>query len=508
MVHLVTRALALALVLFIVACTRGPDGNAVREAIQKQLDDALGGRVLAVERLTRAGGVPLAAGPGRLVYYNAELVLARDYDFTNWDAHSVASLANLLGAGPKGVIGVSPGGNKAGDRLGVYGSAAFAESGNQYTLVPAAPSDAVRPSELPVAASVGSVQPPAREVRPPTEAEAALARLSELFDLRTPRTVPSDEREAILTDEFTQAYARARARIDRASKAIVVAGGPVGGAYAETLRAIDARARATGVLLDTLGSEGSVGNIRLLNVGTAQFAIVQNDIARSAMSGSGRFAGAPQPSIRAVASLFPETVHLVARADRGIAGVGDLRGKRVDLGLEGSGTRANATAILAVSGLGDALASTSASALPDAAAALGDGRIDAFFATIHAPAEEIARLAARTPLTIVPIGPSKELVDGGLVPLTLPPLTYAGQRAPVPTLAATALLVTREDVDAQSVATMMQLLFERREGTATAAVSQIRLDRAREGVNVPMHAQADVYLKSNAATAGKPSVSR
>ena len=85
---------------------------------------------------------------------------------------------------------------------------------------------------------------------------------------------------------------------------------------------------------------------------------------------------------------FPEAIHLVARADGKIARVADLRGKRVGLGLEGSGTRANALAILAVSGVAErALDAVHANALPESTRALADGRIDAFFATIHAPAQ-------------------------------------------------------------------------------------------------------------------------
>jgi TRAP transporter TAXI family solute receptor len=476
--------------------------------MQKQLDDALGGRVLSVERLTRAGSASLKDRAGRLVYYNAELKLARDYDFTKWDAHSVASLANLLGAGPKGVIGLSPAGNKAGDALGVYGTAAFAESGSGYALLPAVPPDAGASGDVPSGPAVAGVRPPMREVPPPTPAQAALARLDELFAVDTTRALPAAEREAILEDEFRQAYARARARLDRAAQAIVVAGGPEGGAYAEMLRALEVRAQRAGMPLDPLVSEGSLGNLRLLNLHTAQFALAQNDLVRSAYRGSGRFAGAPQPDLRAVASLFPEPIHLIVRADSKIASVVDLRGKRVNLGVEGSGTRANALAILGMSGVAEnALAAVGADPLPEAAKALADGRIDAFFATIHAPAQEIVRLASRTPIAVVPIGPSRELVDSGLVPLTLPALTYAGQRAPVPTLAATALLVTREDVAAPTVAGLMRLLFEERGGVTSAAVSQVQVRHAREGVGLPFHPQAETYLSAR-APAAKPAASR
>ena len=155
MVHLVTRALLLLLALALAGCARGPAATEVRDALQRQLDDALGGRVVAIESLQRAGGAPGGDGAARLVYYNASLKLARDYDFTQWDGHTVTSLANLLGAGPKGVFGIKPEGNKAGDVLGVYGSAAFAESGGRYTLVAVAPAAA---AEVPVPAAAAAVR--------------------------------------------------------------------------------------------------------------------------------------------------------------------------------------------------------------------------------------------------------------------------------------------------------------------------------------------------------------
>ena len=501
MVHLVTRALLLLLVLALAGCARGPDATDVRDALQKQLDDALGGRVLAIESIERAGGAPGRDGASRLVYYNAALKLARDYDFTRWDGHSVTSLANLLGAGPKGVVGIKSDGNKAGDVLGVYGTAAFAEVGGRYTLVPIAPA-AHAEVPVPAAAAAAAVRPRAREAPLPTAAEAAHARLSDLFAAQTPRPLAEGERETILREEFEQAYARARARLDKAAQVSVLASGPAGGAYAELAQALAVRAAKGRLPFEAVSTEGSLGNVRLLNDRTAQFGLVQNDVARNAYAGRGRFSGAPQSDLRAVASLFPEAVHLVARAESGIAGIADLRGKRVDLGLPGSGARTNAAALLALSGVAEGeLAAASGSSLPNAAEALAAGRIDAFFSTIHAPAREIAALATRTRVVLVPIGPSRELVDSGLLPLTLPALTYAGQTAPVPTLAATALLATRAEVAASTVDAMLELVFARPEATATAAVSQVAAARARAGLTIPLHPAAERWLAAHGMAA-------
>src|SRR5690606_11712446 len=122
--------------------------------------------------------------------------------------------------------------------------------------------------------------------------------------------------------------------------------------------------------------------------------------------------------------------------------------------------------------------------------------LDALFATIHAPAQSLQRASARSPLSLVPIGPSRELLDSGLVPLTLPARTYPGQQSPVPTVAATALLVTREDVPDAQVDAMLGLVFERKGGATTAAVSRIAPRTARVGVTLPWQPRADAYLSA------------
>ncbi|HRO62082.1 MAG TPA: hypothetical protein PK177_23495, partial [Burkholderiaceae bacterium] len=105
----------LGLALLLPACgSSGPEPDEARAEVQALLDSALGGRVLEIRSFVPAGGLPLKDAEGRLLYFNAGLELERDYDFTEWDSHSVATLAALLGAGPKGVFGLEADGNQAG----------------------------------------------------------------------------------------------------------------------------------------------------------------------------------------------------------------------------------------------------------------------------------------------------------------------------------------------------------------------------------------------------------
>ena len=300
-----------------------------------------------------------------------------------------------------------------------------------------------------------------------------------------------------MTEALDEAYRTVQARLARAADTIVVAAGAEGGAYAEVARALQERARRAGTPLEVLSSDGSVGNIKLLYDGSAQFALVQNDVAAAAHAGRGRFGGAAQPDLRAVASLFPEAVQLVVRADGPIKSVADLAGKRVDIGPERSGTRANASAILAANGVAvESLASVTANKLPDAAALLAAGKIDALFATVHAPARALQVTAARTRLAWIDLLPTDALRKSGLIPLKMPARTYAGQADPVQTLAATGLMITRADVPAAQVETLLALLFgggdgKRMEGSAP---SQIDTHTAREGVLIPWFPAAEAFL--------------
>lgn len=504
MVQLVNalRRLAAASILLglfgLAGCDRQPEAPAVREAMQQQIDAALGSGVLQIEKFRRAGSQRLTGQPGRLVYFNAEMKLLRDYDFTQWDTHNLATLASLLGAGAQGVFGLNADGNRAGDLIGVYGSAAFAaEPGKSWTLLPSAPPPEMTELDQPAAAGA-AVRPRPREGPLPTPAELALQRLGSLLDAAPGQTMLTQaQRQAIVTQEIETAYRTAQARLARAADTLVLAGGPGDGAYAEVAQSLVARARKAGIALQALDSEGSVANVGLLADGLAQFALVQSDVAAAAYAGRGRFGGAAQPELRALASLFPEPVQLVVRADGPIRTIGDLRGKRVDLGLPGSGSRANAMAVLAANGIAlDALAASSGHSLGEAAALLAEGKIDAMFTTVHAPARALQKLAARLPVRWLDLLPTDALREAGLVPLRMPARTYARQAEAVQTLAATALMVTLADVPQPRTEQMLDLLFgpsaaPRAEG---AAAAQIHVQTAREGVRIPWANGAEAFL--------------
>jgi hypothetical protein len=186
-------------------------------------------------------------------------------------------------------------------------------------------------------------------------------------------------------------------------------------------------------------TEGSIANIEGLRAGEFDMVLVQSDWQFHAYQGDGPFAPVgPYRDLRAVFSLHPEPLTVVARADSGIDTVADLRGKRVNIGNPGSGQRATTDALMAANGwtMADF---AQASELPSdqQAAALAADRVDAIVFTVGHPAGEIWDATKSTAGQFVPItGPAverlvtdspyytKAVIPGGL---------YRGNDDPTPT---------------------------------------------------------------------------
>src|SRR5690606_36180408 len=100
-------------------------------------------------------------------------------------------------------------------------------------------------------------------------------------------------------------------------------------------------------------SEGSSDNLARLREGTLDLAIVQSDWAFHAAAGSTVERLPPFTQLRGLMILQPQLMTLVASIDSGIAGAGDLEGKRLAIGPAGSGVNDAARALLGALSLTD-----------------------------------------------------------------------------------------------------------------------------------------------------------
>ncbi len=171
---------------------------------------------------------------------------------------------------------------------------------------------------------------------------------------------------------------------------VTIGTGGVTGVYYSTGGAISRTVNAKGdeynlrVTVESTG--GSVYNVNGIMAGDFQFGIVQSDIQHEASHGEGRWEGLPQEDLRSVFSIHPESVSVVAADDSGIYALQDMAGKIINIGNPGSGQRANAIDALTACGIDyqtDFRAENMQAA--EAAGALQDGLIDAYFYTVGHP---------------------------------------------------------------------------------------------------------------------------
>ncbi len=160
----------------------------------------------------------------------------------------------------------------------------------------------------------------------------------------------------------------------------------------------------SGMILSARTSQGSLDNLRAVNDGLVDSALVQADMADAAARGRTPFRGKPLANLRVVAALFPEEVHLVAGAATGIAEMRNLSRKRVWLAPQGTDAGDTARRILSAFRI-----SVRAVEGDDPVALLAEGKIDAFFLAAAAPYGPVTQALQGGKAILLPIeGPVVE----------------------------------------------------------------------------------------------------
>lgn len=287
---------------------------------------------------------------------------------------------------------------------------------------------------------------------------------------------------------------------------------PIGGLIANAIsnppgsRACDAGGSCgvPGLIATAVASNGSVGNVNSIKGGTLEAGFSQSDVAYWAQTGTGLWEGQPAvEKLRLIANLYPESIHLVARKDAGIASVADLKGKKVSLDEPGSGTLVDAKIILEAFGLSEADISPEYLKPDQAADRMRDGAMDAFFFVGGYPAGAIAELSSQHDVVLVPIaGPEVDKLRETYTFFatdTFPAGTYKGQDADVPTISVGAQMVTSADQPEDLIYGITQALFnattQKLFGAGHAKGKHITLDNAVQGAGIPFHPGAEKFYK-------------
>lgn len=296
--------------------------------------------------------------------------------------------------------------------------------------------------------------------------------------------------------------AAASATPNFAGKSLNIVTGGTGGVYIVYGAGLaDLLSKKLGVAASAQQTTASVDNMKFIGQGKADLAFVLADTAYDAIQGK-----APQFTskidAKTLAVLYYNYTHLVVRADSGINGVADLKGKRVSMGAAGSGTEIIGNRTLEAYGLSaDTDIQRQRLGVQDSADALRDNKIDAFFWSGGLPTAAVLALANSVPIKLLDLTDSVKAMAakyGPFYTLSKIPAGVYKNSADVPVSAVANLLVAPTSMDPALAKAILQTMFDNQSTLATihAEGKNLKLESAIVGSPLDFHPGAIDFYKS------------
>jgi TRAP transporter TAXI family solute receptor len=275
----------------------------------------------------------------------------------------------------------------------------------------------------------------------------------------------------------------------------------VGGAIC---RLVNKDRKTHGIRCSVESTGGSAYNVNTIKAGELDFGLTQSDVQYNSLKGEGAFKdGGAFADLRAVFSVHPEPFTVLARKEANAKTFDDLKGKRVNVGNPGSGTRASMEELLAAKGwkLSDFSLASELKA-DEHGPALCDNKIDAFFYGVGHPSANIQDPTTTCGAKLVSItGPAVDKLVGDkpyYAKATIPGGLYANNAQPTETYGVLATVVTSAKVPEETVYQVTKAVFENFNEFKSLHPAFANLDPAKmvkDGLSAPLHPGAAKYYK-------------
>lgn len=247
---------------------------------------------------------------------------------------------------------------------------------------------------------------------------------------------------------------------------------------------------------------GSVYNVNTIKAGELDFGMSQSDVQYQGYKGTASFKEA-YPDMRAVMSVHPEPFTLVARKEANIKGFTDFKGKRLNVGNPGSGTRSAMEELLGAMNMKISDFSLASELKADEhGPALCDNKIDGFFYGVGHPSANIQDPTTACGAKLVPLtGPAiDELVKKSpyYAYATIPGGLYSGNAEPTKTYGVLATMVTSAKVPADVVYVITKAVFDNFDEFKKLHPAFVHLDAKNmvaDGLSAPLHEGAARYYR-------------
>lgn len=278
----------------------------------------------------------------------------------------------------------------------------------------------------------------------------------------------------------------------------VFGGGPAGGTFQVVANAIQTYKPVKDIKefsVKAQSSAGSIENLRRVNAGKSDFAVVYSGHLYQGRNGMLRHDPKTYDKVLAVGYLYGAPAQLVVRKGGGVSSVDDLQGKKVGVGNAGSGAFANCELFFTHLGLWEKI-ERNAMGYNDAAAAFGNRQLDAFWLFTAFPSGAVIMASQTNSIDLLSL--ETAALNSGFyekypyfTKVTIPAGTYRGVDEDRHSFQDSALWVANADVPDDVVYKMLSLVYSD-EGIAYM-VSQkknfrgMSIENGVNGIVTPMH---------------------
>jgi TRAP transporter TAXI family solute receptor len=275
----------------------------------------------------------------------------------------------------------------------------------------------------------------------------------------------------------------------------------VGGAVC---RLLNKDRKAHGIRCSVESTGGSAFNVNTIRAGELDFGLTQSDVQYNALKGLTPFKDAgPYTDLRAVYSVHPEPFTVVARKEINATKFEDLKGKRVNVGNPGSGTRSSMDELLIALGWKITDFSLASELKADEhGPALCDNKIDAFFYGVGHPSANIQDPTTSCGAKLVSItGPAVDKLVAAnpyYAKATIPGGMYANNPQDTQTYGVLATLVTSAKTADDVVYQLVKATFDNFEEFKKLhpAFANLKAEQmVKNGLSAPLHPGAVKYYK-------------
>jgi TRAP transporter TAXI family solute receptor len=235
---------------------------------------------------------------------------------------------------------------------------------------------------------------------------------------------------------------------------------PLGGALAGLLSVRDSVRRYTAEV-----TGGSVENVNRLREGQIDLGFALSVSVFEAFHGGEDYVE-PFETLRVVAPLYANLVHILVPRGSTANSLGELAGARISVGAAGSGTEQVARQLLEIYGMSYEDVDGRFLTFSESAASLRDGAIDAAIISVGYPAAAVLEATTTGGARLIPVEPAQVRRLRERYPYyspgEIPPGAYPGVESPVSTVAMMNWIVSREDLAEGVVTLLLNVLRDER----------------------------------------------